>query len=970
MTNHRQLGNDGSSFYSLIILLLFFDFSTVAFCQNFNLVKNPGFELNAGCPDSNESLRLINPVVPAPPSPNPIQGWVYDWQGTDSELLMDTNDLSCKYKTESHLSPVDPVNQSMCPVLGINGSTQNKFYAGIFTINEVSSNNLGTQARSEYIGGALTDQLLPKIKYEISIDVALGKYYPNSPDAYFRTVIKNFQWLFINEQYTVPGHLTYDDMPLPPIPAGDLNGGWVESYFVPPPVTNDTSHFFTFDSIALQSTPNTILSHPFLGKPNNTTTDNHIYNTWFTIKKIYQEEHPAPKDFFLVGVFRKSNYVADIDPSFIYTPPAPPTTAVGPSCNDDPSIDIYCQGGGMATCENDEAVCPNSNVSPICGYPGQNQFSHLRPKCPLINMKANAYHYLDNFKVTCRADIKFNGIPVPNSHTSKMLKCNESPDISVVASNSSLVQWRYFVLGAGGNICLPPLSRKSEILLSGLDYSGNTDLFSVIKLETTSGTYGIQNAVTLGEGEKLTLFFEGVCHKGAKVTSPFEGDYLQYELERPEAALTVNNVNDLKVTCGDDPIVYGAVNKASHYYWHAEAGGVTLNNISNTPVGNSNQLDFSKELSAIIAGSNIKLNVATGLDLELRGKCDAEYLKTTDAVARLHFELEGSKPKIESLPGKISCAEIKNFLIKRAVDAKYQQNGWRLSVLGGLEDEIKYNYVFEHGKIPTDSSTLSNFLEKSDFNTFYPGSSLVGSQVSFESFQECTQPIPTDKIWSSLVQFEVDGQLPQLSFNGPTSSLQKWNVDETFEINIGNISYYQNIKLEIFDEQGTSISYGDEVKVNGGKITIDFYDKEYFIPGKTYRIRVTGNSGDDYFCNQYSDYLVKLWFRPRIYFPNVMSLADGASNNGNHVFSGFISKKQESYLDNATIDCMIADRWGEIVYQTKDPQFLASEAPKSVRWDGNFRGNPVNPGVFVFYCKVTFAQVGVVEYKGDVTVIN
>lgn len=62
----------------------------------------------------------------------------------------------------------------------------------------------------------------------------------------------------------------------------------------------------------------------------------------------------------------------------------------------------------------------------------------------------------------------------------------------------------------------------------------------------------------------------------------------------------------------------------------------------------------------------------------------------------------------------------------------------------------------------------------------------------------------------------------------------------------------------------------------------------------------------------------------------------------------------------------IYDRWGSHVFEKRN--FLPNDL--SAGWDGTDRGQPVNPGVFVWYAEVEFRDGQVRLLKGDVTVVR
>ncbi len=62
----------------------------------------------------------------------------------------------------------------------------------------------------------------------------------------------------------------------------------------------------------------------------------------------------------------------------------------------------------------------------------------------------------------------------------------------------------------------------------------------------------------------------------------------------------------------------------------------------------------------------------------------------------------------------------------------------------------------------------------------------------------------------------------------------------------------------------------------------------------------------------------------------------------------------------------IYDRWGEMVYEAKD---FALNDPNT-GWDGNFRGQPMDPGVFIWVLEVEYVDGAREVYKGNTTLIR
>jgi CHU_C Type IX secretion signal domain len=61
------------------------------------------------------------------------------------------------------------------------------------------------------------------------------------------------------------------------------------------------------------------------------------------------------------------------------------------------------------------------------------------------------------------------------------------------------------------------------------------------------------------------------------------------------------------------------------------------------------------------------------------------------------------------------------------------------------------------------------------------------------------------------------------------------------------------------------------------------------------------------------------------------------------------------------------DRWGELVFEEKD-QPPSSDG--SVGWDGEFRGQEMNPAIFIYSVEVEFVDGRLLVYRGDVTLLR
>ena len=110
-------------------------------------------------------------------------------------------------------------------------------------------------------------------------------------------------------------------------------------------------------------------------------------------------------------------------------------------------------------------------------------------------------------------------------------------------------------------------------------------------------------------------------------------------------------------------------------------------------------------------------------------------------------------------------------------------------------------------------------------------------------------------------------------------------------------------------------------------------------------------------CTQSATYQIRIQQTSAIYVPNIF-YPEGTSDN--QVF-GFHIGAEARVVE--VRDFHIFDRWGNMVHYR--PSFLPGD-PSHV-WDGFFKGKKAQPGVYVWYATVAFANGRIKLLKGDVT---
>jgi gliding motility-associated-like protein len=97
----------------------------------------------------------------------------------------------------------------------------------------------------------------------------------------------------------------------------------------------------------------------------------------------------------------------------------------------------------------------------------------------------------------------------------------------------------------------------------------------------------------------------------------------------------------------------------------------------------------------------------------------------------------------------------------------------------------------------------------------------------------------------------------------------------------------------------------------------------------------------------------------RVYFPNIFS----PNNDGfNDTFFPSVDLSQVVSINTF----QIYDRWGEQVFQATN--FQPNQPANG--WDGTFRGQALDPGVYVFYAEIQFIDGEVELFEGGVTLVR
>lgn len=173
--------------------------------------------------------------------------------------------------------------------------------------------------------------------------------------------------------------------------------------------------------------------------------------------------------------------------------------------------------------------------------------------------------------------------------------------------------------------------------------------------------------------------------------------------------------------------------------------------------------------------------------------------------------------------------------------------------------------------------------------------------------------------------------------------------------------------------QDTTINLGETLDVEAKLSFFDYYDYEWSINTgdidcptcrkttikpvenrKYYKVLVTTKAG----CMATDSFLVKVEKKRNLFIPNAFSPNGDRNNDYHDVYTGLDVFQIKKYL--------VFDRWGNLVYNKENiPRHW-----KNFGWDGTFRGQALQTGVYVYMIEVEFIDGVVIRYSGDLTLLR
>ena len=185
-----------------------------------------------------------------------------------------------------------------------------------------------------------------------------------------------------------------------------------------------------------------------------------------------------------------------------------------------------------------------------------------------------------------------------------------------------------------------------------------------------------------------------------------------------------------------------------------------------------------------------------------------------------------------------------------------------------------------------------------------------------------------------------------------------------------SVELAQPIPLQIFLEETQTIALGDSLELDvvvSGLVDTFFWAMDSTLsclnclepvvdPIENTSYQLTVIDVND--CQTNAQVNINVTKERLVYIPSVFSPnADGV--NDYFTLYGGQGTTAINYL-------RIFNRWGAVVFENEN--FALSE--ESSGWDGDFDGDFLNSGVYVFVAEILFADGETIEYSGEVTLIR
>lgn len=156
-------------------------------------------------------------------------------------------------------------------------------------------------------------------------------------------------------------------------------------------------------------------------------------------------------------------------------------------------------------------------------------------------------------------------------------------------------------------------------------------------------------------------------------------------------------------------------------------------------------------------------------------------------------------------------------------------------------------------------------------------------------------------------------------------------------------SYNQGVTLDTIIWEPDSVAMGNTSSIWVSPVTTS-----------NYSVTIIDENG----CTDSDDMTIFVRKDRPVYIPNVFSPNGDQVNDVFYIQTGSNVRQINSFL--------VFNRWGETMIELND--FPANDP--TLGWDGNFRGQAMNSGVYTYFAEVEFDDGIIILYEGDVTLLR
>ena len=344
-----------------------------------------------------------------------------------------------------------------------------------------------------------------------------------------------------------------------------------------------------------------------------------------------------------------------------------------------------------------------------------------------------------------------------------------------------------------------------------------------------------------------------------------------------------------------------------------------------------------------------------------------------DSLIMIHLDVVSEPDVSAQVRESIRCFDAANGRVEVGISDPQARIIWDDGTVGQSRNNLSagvYRFTVEYG---SDCSLVDSIsLTQPEAISF------VASAQDISCMSETGGSITIESIDGGTGTYRVflDGQEV---LEGPSglNDLASGNYELVIQDENG-CTELQEVEIEqalpgtvFLDASETDVTLGDEVLLSLTTVDIDtvvslnWYGPQDNCPDDCFEWRVMPGQGDNVYTVLLEDgngclYELSILIRAtsEVYVPNAFS------PNGDFINDFFFIYDNGS-LENIQV-MEIYDRWGEMVFQGNN----LTPGDEENGWDGQFNGQPMMPGVYIYRVEATNRIGETVNLSGDVTLVR